>query len=69
MTFSGKKKPAQFSPRVKGQTETGFKQKSEKQVTAAMQGSSMPSGKGKADQGTRRDAKKQFGKAPGKAVF
>jgi hypothetical protein len=69
MAFSGKAKPAQFSPRVKGQKETGFNQWSEKKATAAMQGSKMPSGKGKADQGTRKDGKKQFGKVPGRAVF
>lgn len=68
---TGKAKPAQFTERQKGRNETGFKQKTEKQVTAAMQGTSMPSSKGedKWNESPRADARKQFGNVPGKAVF
>lgn len=67
--FSGKAKPPQFGRTAAGSREKGFTQWSEKAVTAAMQGKPMPSGKGEADKGPRKDAKKQFGKVPGKAVF
>lgn len=69
--LNGKAKPAQFTERQKGQNETGFKQKTAKQVTAAMQGGPMPSGKGedKWNESPRADARKQFGNVPGKAVF
>jgi hypothetical protein len=67
--LTGKGKPAQFMARVSGQNETGFKQKSQAQVTAAMQGKPPPSGVGPADRGTRKDGKRQFGKISGKAVF
>lgn len=65
--LTGKAKPAQFSPRVKGQTETGFKQKTEKQATAAMMGSAPSFGATKAK--PKNNGSKQFGKVPGKAVF
>jgi hypothetical protein len=67
--FSGKAKPAQFGNTKGGAREKGFTQWSEKAVTASMQGKPMPSGKGKADLGTRKDGKRQFSKAGGKAVF
>lgn len=67
--FSGKAKPAQFGRVKGGSSEKGFNQWSAKAVTAAMSGKPMPSGKGMADKGPRKDAKKQFGKVPGKAVF
>jgi hypothetical protein len=67
--LTGKSKPAQFSERVKGQTETGFNQWNEKKATAAMQGRPPQGGTTKADAGPRRDAKKQFGNVPGKRVF
>lgn len=67
--LTGKSRPAQFSAGVKGQNETGFKQRTEKTATAAMQGGPMPSSTTKADAGPRRDAKRQFTKAGGKAVF
>lgn len=67
--FSGKKKPPQFGRTAAGSREKGFTQWSEKAVTAAMQGRPPQGGKTKADAGPRKDAKKQFGKAPGKAVF
>jgi hypothetical protein len=69
--LTGKSKPAQFSPRVAGQRETGFRQKTEKQATAAMQGSPMPSSNpgNRWIKPARADARKQFTKAPGKAVF
>lgn len=69
--LTGKSKPAQFSARVKGQNETGFRQKSEKQCTAAMQGGPMPSTNpgNRWIKPARADASKQFTKAPGKAVF
>lgn len=67
--LTGKAKPAQFGRTKGGATETGFKQKTEKQVTAAMQGSSIPSGKGMADKGPRSDAKRQFGTPAGKKPF
>lgn len=69
MPYSGKAKPAQFGKAKAGAREKGFKQWTEKTATAAMQGRPMPSGKGEADKGPRKDAKKQFGKASGKAVF
>lgn len=67
--LTGKSRPAQFGRTAAGAREKGFTQWSEKAVTAAMQGRPMPSGKGMADKGPRKDAKKQFGKVPGKAVF
>ena len=70
-TNRGKKKPAQFTERTPGQREPGFKQRSAKQVTAAMQGTSMPSGK-LTNPGTgpaRRDATRQFGTPAGKKPF
>jgi len=66
---TGKSKPAQFSPKVAGRTEKGFKQKTPKQATAAMQGRPPQGGKTKADSGPRADAKKQFTKTGGKGVF
>lgn len=68
---TGKGKNSQFTERTPGQPEPGFKQRTAKQTTAAMQGSPMPSGKSPAPGSgpARRDATKQFGKAPGKAVF
>ncbi len=64
---TGKAKPAQFSPGVGGRTEKGFRQKSEKQVTAAMQGRPMESGETKAK--PKNNGRKQFAKSSGKAVF
>ena len=66
---TGKAKPAQFGRTKGGGTMTDFKQNTPKQVTAAMSGRAMPSGKGPADKGPRKDAKPQFGNAPGKKVF
>ena len=66
--LTGKAKNSQFTA-TGGRREVGFKQKNEKQVPAAMQGGPMPSGKGKADQGPRKDAKRQFTSAPGRKVF
>lgn len=65
--LTGKAKPAQFAPRTAGRSMPGFKQKSEKQVTAAMQGraASFPATKAK----PKNNGSKQFGKVPGKAVF
>lgn len=67
--LTGKAKPPQFGRTRGGATETGFNQWSEKAVTAAMSGRSPPSSKTKADAGPRKDAKGQFSKAGGKAVF
>jgi hypothetical protein len=68
---TGKARPGQWSPRVKGQTETNFKQKSAAQTTAAMQGGPAPSGKAtnRWIRPARNDASKQFGNPPGKKVF
>jgi hypothetical protein len=65
---TGKAKNTQFKA-TGGRREVGFKQKTEKQVTAAMQGSAMPSGATKSSKPARRDATKQFGSVPGKKVF
>jgi hypothetical protein len=67
--LTGKAKPPQFGRTAGGASTKGFKQHTPKTATAAMQGSAMPSGKGEADKGPRKDAKKQFGSAPGKKVF
>ena len=63
----GKSKPAQFSPRVAGRSMPGFKQNSEKQVTAAMQG--RPPQGGKVTAKPKNNGSRQFTKAGGKAVF
>jgi len=63
----GKAKPAQFSPGVSGKNEKGFRQKSQKQVTAAMQGRSPEWGETKAK--PKNKGSKQFVKAPGKSPF
>ena len=67
--LTGKAKPGQFTERVKGNKETGFKQWTAKKVTAAMQGTSMPSSTTMADKGPRKDAKRQFSTPAGKKVF
>lgn len=69
--LTGKSRPAQFSPRVKGQSETGFRQKTEKQATAAMQGGPPPSTNpgNRWIKPVRADARRQFSSAPGKRVF
>ena len=67
---TGKGANRQFTEKTPGQTERGFKQKTEKEVTAAMQGTSMPDqGGDKWQKPVRADARKQFGSAPGKKVF
>lgn len=66
--LTGKARNSQFTA-TGGRREVGFKQKTEKQVTAAMQGGPMPSGTTKSSKPARRDATKQFGSAPGKRVF
>lgn len=63
---TGKAKPAQFAAGG-GRTEKGFRQKTEKQVTAAMQGRPMETGETKAK--PKNNGRKQFAKASGKAVF
>jgi len=65
--FSGKAKPAQFGRTAGGATARGFKQSSPKQATAAMQGKPMSTPATKAK--PKNNGSKQFGKAPGKAVF
>jgi len=67
--LTGKAKPAQFGRTKGGATETGFTQWSEKEVTAAMSGRSLPPSRTEADKGPRKDAKRQFGDVPGKKVF
>ena len=67
--LTGKAKNSQFTERVRGNKETGFKQWTAAAVTAANQGRAMPSDKTKADAGPRKDAKRQFGKTGGKSVF
>jgi hypothetical protein len=67
--LTGKAKNSQFSAGSGGRREVGFKQKTAKQVTAAMMGGPMPSGATKSSKPARRDATKQFGSAPGKKVF
>ncbi len=64
---TGKAKPAQFGKTAAGASEKGFKQKSAKQVTAAMQGRPPQGGEVKAK--PKNKGSKQFGKVPGKAVF
>jgi hypothetical protein len=64
---TGKSKLAQFSPGVSGKNEKGFRQKSQKQVTAAMQGRPMQGGEVTAK--PKNKGSKQFTKAGGKAVF
>jgi hypothetical protein len=64
---TGKSKPAQFSPGVAGQRETGFKVKTLKQATAAMQGRPPQGGEVKAK--PKNKGSKQFQNAPGKKVF
>lgn len=64
---TGKSRPAQFSPGVAGQRETGFRVKTQKQATAAMQGRPPQGGEVKAK--PKNKGSKQFGKVPGKAVF
>ena len=64
---TGRSKPAQFAPKSPGQIETGFRQKTTKTATAAMQGRAMQGGETKAK--PKNKGTKQFGKAPGKAVF
>lgn len=67
--LTGKAKPAQFGRVRAGSSEKGFTQWSEKEVTAANQGRPASFKATKADAGPRKDAKRQFGKVPGKAVF
>lgn len=69
--LTGKAKPAQFTERVKGQKEKGFKQKTEKQATAAMSGHTPVSGKipNQWVKPARKDASKQFANPAGKKVF
>jgi hypothetical protein len=64
---TGKAKPAQFAPGVSGKTEKGFRQKSQKQVTAAMQGR-LPQG-GEVTAKPKNNGRRQFQNAPGKKVF
>jgi hypothetical protein len=64
---TGKSKPAQFSPGVSGQNETGFRQKTLKQVTASMQG--RPPQGGAVTAKPKNKGSAQFKKAGGKAVF
>lgn len=66
---TGRAKSKQFTEKSPGQREPGFKQKTARQTTAAMQGGPIPSGRGMADKGPRKDAKRQFTNAPGKKVF
>lgn len=60
-------KSKQFAPGQAGKREKGFTQKSEKQVTAAMQGRPMKSGETKAK--PKNKGSSQFSSAPGKKVF
>lgn len=71
---TGKARPAQFSENTRGQTETGFKQKTAKQVTAAMMGSTPSFAKTSSMRNKRRPGRilnddAQFGRVPGKRVF
>lgn len=61
------RKKGQFSEKTPGNREVGFKQKSEKQVTAAMQGTSMPNDRTLAK--PKNNGSRQFTKAGGKRVF
>ena len=64
---TGKAKPAQFGKTAAGSSPKGFKQNTAKTATAAMQGKPMASMATKAK--PKNSGSKQFGKAPGKAVF
>jgi hypothetical protein len=64
---TGKAQPAQFGKTKAGASPKGFKQNTQKTATAAMQGKPMASGAVKAK--PKNQGSKQFGKAPGKAVF
>jgi hypothetical protein len=67
---TGQQKYAQFQPKTPGQREVGFRQRTPKQSTAAMQGSEMPSGNlPNVGSRTRRDGRKQFGTPAGKRPF
>jgi hypothetical protein len=68
-TFPGDAKSKQFAGGG-GQREKGFKQKTAAQVTAAMQGTGMPSTKTNPwIKPARSDASKQFRDPPGRKVF
>lgn len=64
---TGKAQPAQFGKTGAGASPKGFKQHTPKKATAAMQGKPMPNMATKAK--PKNQGSKQFGKAPGKAVF
>lgn len=64
---TGKAKPAQFAPKSPGNVEKGWKQKTPKTATAAMQGRAMGSPPTKAK--PKNKGSKQFTRAPGKSVF
>jgi hypothetical protein len=66
---TGKAKPAQFGKTAAGSSPKTFKQNTAKTATAAMQGKPPQSKGAEAKTITRKDARKQFGKVPGKAVF
>lgn len=66
---TGKARPAQFGRTAAGASPKDFKQNTLKTATAAMQGKPPPPTATKSSNPPRRDAKKQFGNAPGKKVF
>lgn len=61
------RKKGQFSEKTPGNREVGFTQRTERTATAAMQGRPMGNMATKAK--PKNNGSKQFGKAPGKAVF
>ena len=67
---TGKAKNTQFEP-GKGQREKGFRQWSEKEVTAAMQGEEphSPKSTNPGSHPARKDASRQFSNPKGKKVF
>ena len=65
--LTGKSRPAQFGRTAGGASPRGFTQNSERTATAAMQGKPMGNAATKAK--PKNNGSKQFGKAPGKAVF
>jgi hypothetical protein len=58
-----------FDMNVKGNREFGFIQNTEKKATASMMGRAPPKTKTKTTGPARKDAKRQFGKVPGKSPF
>jgi hypothetical protein len=65
---TGKAARTQFEPKTPGQVERGFRVKTQKQATAAMQGRP-PESTGAGTSKPKNKGNRQFTNAPGKKVF